>query len=431
MTRFVLAAAPSVALLLMLTSPAGALNDDIVAAQAAIGYVQDLQEDDGGYPAFGPGSAPGSTIDAVLAFVSYGSDPTVHTQGGDAADDYLATQATSYASDPGAAAKLALGVALMGLDASNFGGVNLVSTMAASYNSGTGAYGLDTFDAAYHLLALDAAGEAVPPLAVQDIEGAQATDGGWEFFPGGGSDQNTTAFVVQALIGAGVAAHDSSIIGGLSYLATAQNGDGGFGFLPGEPTDPNSTAFAIQALAAAGQNIDSGTWAPGGNSPVDALLTFRNAATGAFQFFGEDSPFATYQAVPALMRAPFYDLHPQKSSADTDGDGCTDAQENGPGAATGGRRSYLNPWDFYDVNGDRVVTVGGDILIVATGFGPSDPQLNPGYVRSYDRSPAPAPGADPTDPLANQPWDLGPPDGFIGVAVDILGAAAQFGHTCS
>ncbi len=41
------------------------------------------------------------------------------------------------------------------------------------------------------------------------------------------------------------------------------------------------------------------------------MLAFQNPDTGAFQFAGEDSPFATYQAVPALMLAPFPGLETQ------------------------------------------------------------------------------------------------------------------------
>lgn len=104
---------------------------------------------------------------------------------------------------------------------------------------------------------------------------------------------------------------------------------------------------------------------------------------------------------------------------DTDGDGCTNGEELGSDAGLGGRRNPLNPWDFYETNGDGVVNVLDDILAVVGAFGPStgahyDPQL--------DRSPPP-PGA--------QPWDLGPPDGTINLSDDILGIVAQFGHTCA
>ncbi len=104
---------------------------------------------------------------------------------------------------------------------------------------------------------------------------------------------------------------------------------------------------------------------------------------------------------------------------DTDGDGCTNAEEYGQDASLGGRRNPLNPWDFYDVNGDRVVNVFDDILAVVSAYGPS---TGADYESAFDRSPPP-PGAEP--------WDLGPPDGLINVSDDILGVVGQFGHTCA
>jgi hypothetical protein len=134
---------------------------------------------------------------------------------------------------------------------------------------------------------------------------------------------------------------------------------------------------------------------------------------------------------------------------DFDKDGCTYTQETGPNANQGGRRNPKSFWDFYDVwtrpdpvnqpnlwVRDKVVTVTGDIIAVASRFGltrpgaPSKQQalteaLTPptsptGYHTDYDRGPLVGP----------DPWDMGPPDGVITVVVDILGAARQFGHSC-
>ncbi len=107
-----------------------------------------------------------------------------------------------------------------------------------------------------------------------------------------------------------------------------------------------------------------------------------------------------------------------RDSDDSDGDGCTDLEELGGDPALGGQRNPLSRWDFYDVNGDKTVTMFDDILAVAMAFGSAS---GPNYDPSLDRSPAP-PGV--------APWELGPPDGAINVLDDVLGAAAQFGHTC-
>jgi hypothetical protein len=288
------------------------------AADMAARYIISLQNADGGFPAFGEESAPGSTIDAIFALIAAGYEPTPLYNKGLSPVDYLASQAASYASDPGAAAKLALAVALIardpsiGLDLRDFGGVDLLDTMAEAVDAETGAYGLDLFDECFYVLALSAAGEPVPEPVLEHLRTRRAQDGGWEFSLGGGSDTNTTAMVLQALIAGGVRRGDHAIGAAIGYLAFSQNEDGGFGFVPGAETDANSTALVIQALAAAGQDLGrEGRFARASGTPVEALLRFVNEETGALQFEGADSPFATYQGVPGLLLAPFPDLVPR------------------------------------------------------------------------------------------------------------------------
>lgn len=132
-------------------------------------------------------------------------------------------------------------------------------------------------------------------------------------------------------------------------------------------------------------------------------------------------------------------------SVDTDGDSCTDDAEIRTvptSQETGGRRSPLSFWDFFDTPDQNNVRNGtidlfGDIFSVAYRFGANDASgtaaINrnsdpfsttlpiPAYHPAFDRS-APPQGGDP--------WDLGPPDGTIDLFVDIFGATAQFGHHC-
>jgi hypothetical protein len=416
----------------------------VFEANDAVDYIETLQNPDGGFPAFGSASTPGSTLDAVFAIAAVNIDSTTVTNGSNGPDDYLATQAVSYSVDPGAAAKLALGVSIMGLDPANLGGVDLLAIMAANVDGGTGAYGLDIFDEAFYVLASIRALQPYPASTVQHLKSLQQPDGGWEFLPGFGTDGNTTTFILQALLAAEVPASDPVIADGLDYVATTQNADGGFGFLPAEPSDANSTAFALQALIAAGENIDEpGPWAPGGNTPLEGLLQFRNPVSGAFQFFGSDSVFATYQAVPALMLAPYPEQPPaQPAAADSDGDGCTDAAEQSSVVVSGGRRWYFNFWDFFDAwtpagppntfertgtaDLDDIVAVAGRFAAAGSATAVANALTQPpsatGYHAAFDRA-----GGAKVGPDA---WDLGPADGAIGVD-EIFYAAAQFGHSCA
>ncbi|MEX2158570.1 MAG: flexitail domain-containing putative surface protein [Dehalococcoidia bacterium] len=114
---------------------------------------------------------------------------------------------------------------------------------------------------------------------------------------------------------------------------------------------------------------------------------------------------------------------------DTDADQCNDAYElfTTPGSeATGGLRDPLNPYDFYDTDGNRVIDLFIDIFNVANAFGDdadSDPPGEPdGYDATLDRSAA---------PMGMDVWDMGPPDGTIDLFTDIFGVAYQYGHDCS
>jgi len=137
---------------------------------------------------------------------------------------------------------------------------------------------------------------------------------------------------------------------------------------------------------------------------------------------------------------------------DDDNDGCTDIREQQPkaNANTGGGRNPLYFWDFYDVwtrpdpmgqpsywERDTTINLPGDILGVAARFGPgptppatkaeqvaaalTPPTSATGYHIDYDR------GAQ----IGANLWNRAGPDGAINLPNDILGVAAQFGHSCA
>lgn len=140
-----------------------------------------------------------------------------------------------------------------------------------------------------------------------------------------------------------------------------------------------------------------------------------------------DNPFPA-QAPPLPDAAPTPKATPtaQPKPGDSDGDGCSDGRELGPNEQLGGRRNYLNRWDFYDVDGNGVVNINGDILAVAYAFGSSS---GANYSAAKDRR-APPPAASEPDSSLREPWDMGAPDRAININVDILGVARQFGHSC-
>ena len=102
---------------------------------------------------------------------------------------------------------------------------------------------------------------------------------------------------------------------------------------------------------------------------------------------------------------------------DTDGDGCSDQQEFGNDETKGGRRNYLNPWDYFDTNGDQFIDLPNDILGVIQHFAP---QGQPPYDVQFDC------GHRDGETL----WSMTAPDGVIDLPIDILGVIYQFGHSC-
>ena len=103
---------------------------------------------------------------------------------------------------------------------------------------------------------------------------------------------------------------------------------------------------------------------------------------------------------------------PQGPPRDTDADGCNDVAELGAEPAQGGQRDPLNPWDFYDTNGDGVIDLAYDIFGVILAYET--------YDVIYDRGPSAGPNR----------WNMTAPDGVIDLSNDILGVIQQYSHSC-
>lgn len=182
------------------------------------------------------------------------------------------------------------------------------------------------FRQGYALAALVAAGVTPDPTAVQWLLDQQCTGadaGAWMphrsdlaepcAFDGSlfvGPDSNATAAAITGL--AAVGGHDVSIDAALAWLDQAQTAEGGWEQLSGFGTDPNSTALVLQALLAVGA-ADDERYQDRAAPPLQALLSFQLGCDalagdeGAFTFPGSnDAPngFATAQAVPAVAGVP-------------------------------------------------------------------------------------------------------------------------------
>lgn len=271
------------------------------AAQTAASWLRGAQQADGGFgPALKGPSTLGQSTDAAFAFAASGAELTDVVKGGKSLLAYLVANGAT-ASSPAAACK----VALVGR---GYLPKTVFDAISKAYDKTTATFGKTTLDQAYCLLQ---SRTGAPQEEIDALKKLQLADGSFAFAglgAAGEGDSNTTALVMQSLAANGVAANDAAITQAVAYLKTQQNDDGGFPYQKpsqyGTDTDANSTAYVIQGLLAAGLD-PAGFKSAAGNDPLAALLKLQNP-DGAFRFqgaSGEDNVLATLQAIPALRYA--------------------------------------------------------------------------------------------------------------------------------
>jgi hypothetical protein len=236
------------------------------------------------------GAPGGQRADAIVAMAAAGRTPARLRRplAG------LARVAPAYGKGAGPAAKVALAASAAGADPERFGGVDYIARVNRAYAAGR--YGATAYDQALSMLALEAAGQPVPPAAVRALRAARGA-GGWGFDlrPGETDDASTTGLLIEALRAAGVPARDPALRAATAWMLRQRNADGGWGFGgPASPTEANSTAIAVRALRAMGRR-------PPANAR--ALLRGLQDPDGAFRF-RRDQPgsplLATTDVVIAL-----------------------------------------------------------------------------------------------------------------------------------
>jgi hypothetical protein len=272
-------------------------------ASAAAGFLEDAQNDDGGFGAKkGEGSNPEASLWVAVALLSGGKHPLDEfNKGGDSLDAYLKGHEGSYAT-AGQLGVLALVQGAAGYGASHYGDpaakLKRKLTEPAVRSSPGGS--------ALAVLGLLAAGDEETAKSVAQVLLTSAKeDGGW-----GSSDSESTALVLQALAKAGVADKSSEVVQrGVEYLHQAQANDGAV--MQSMRTDPASaggevtaTAFALQALAALG--LGSPTTSEG-KTFREGLTQYQQQTTGGLSSNGSlyDSTFAPSVTETAQAYAAF------------------------------------------------------------------------------------------------------------------------------
>ncbi|NTW44837.1 MAG: terpene cyclase/mutase family protein, partial [Anaerolineaceae bacterium] len=172
----------------------------------------------------------------------------------------------------------------------------------ASKDFTTGVY--TDLSQALAILGLSAAKVTVPTQAVDYLINRQLEDGSWD--NGFGSDPDTTAIVVIALISSGqVDNANPAIVKSLDYFRNSQLENGGW--RPSWDTDPvnvDTTGWINLALITAGQKFEN--WEKSSATPQAAILTQlkEDGSIGGTYV----NVYSTLEALLGLASAPLFEI---------------------------------------------------------------------------------------------------------------------------
>ncbi len=192
--------------------------------------------------------------------------------------------------------------ATAGKDPTNYGGVNYLVMLKSYYDGEQFGYNATVADDALAILALVACGDVKDKRvngSVDYILAHQNSDGGWSD-SGNKSSVDVTAYVIQALVAAGVDKESDALKAALEYTKNNQNDDGGY-------TNVRTTSSVIQAIIAAGDNPLSYT--KNDINPLEYLLNLQQE-DGSFNYSPDMSffpPVSTTHTISALCGVP----HPE------------------------------------------------------------------------------------------------------------------------
>ncbi len=189
-------------------------------------------------------STVGQQADAIVAMAATGTAKATLR----ARLAALAPAAPSYATTAGAAGKVVLAAVAAGANPANINGVNYVARIRSSYHNGL--YGSGTYDQAYAILALRAAGQTVPLKAIRRVTGARGTGGwGYRLSTGVRDDVSATGITIQALRAFGLSPRHGGLAAATTWMVSRRNASGGYAIDGGNrPAEANSTAIVISAL---------------------------------------------------------------------------------------------------------------------------------------------------------------------------------------
>ncbi|MDQ3676383.1 MAG: terpene cyclase/mutase family protein, partial [Actinomycetota bacterium] len=279
------------------------------AASKAIGYLDGVQNSDGGFPAGGGGpSSQLYTSWAVIGIAAAGRSPNGVQHSGRSGVDYIVKN-VGQIRGIGDIERTILALRAARRSVRNVRGRNLARELVSKRRKNGSFAGLVN-QTAFAILALRATGrsrnDSVVRRATSWLASQRNGDGGFNFSrKGGASGIDDTAAALQALVAAGK--RSTKTAGrAATFLVAQQNPDGGMPLKKSGTSNAQSTAWAVQALVAAGRSIDK-VRVGSGRTPLEYLRSLQNGS-GSFRYSrtSQQSPvWVTAQVLTALARRPF------------------------------------------------------------------------------------------------------------------------------
>lgn len=244
-----------------------AQNPDTPDFSNTIQYLTDQQLADGGFPGLAEGSDPGTTARALIGFQAANIDPNLFVSSdGKTPIEYLLQSYESYIYDdtniifPGNAGLILTALSLYQMAPSELP-QSILDTLGEDGSFSTEAvqgmaFGTVTdLSQALAILGLSASSTPTPDAAIEYLLGTQMEDGTWS--NGFGSDPDTTALVVIALLSSGQIQNDHPAIqlALQSFRDTQLDNAGWRPIWDSSMINVDSTGWITLALITAGENL--------------------------------------------------------------------------------------------------------------------------------------------------------------------------------
>jgi energy-coupling factor transport system substrate-specific component len=294
------------AVLVLLALPVAASAD---APAQSVRWLERAQNADGGF-----GGAPDQSSTqlftgwAALGLAAAGRNPRDVERGGKSVVDYVLAHAREL-DDLGELNRTILLLKSSGVLPRRVAGRDLVAEVVSKQRR-DGSFAGRVNTTSFAILGLAAAGRSpkdpVLRRAARWVAGQANDDGGFNFDgKGAPSGIDDTGAAVQALAAAG-RRNTTTVRRALTFVARKQNDDGGFPLQPGGGSNAQSTAWAVQALIAGRRDPEKVT--RNGSRTPTAYLRSLIGSNGAVRYSRTSTQtpvWVTAQALAALAGKPF------------------------------------------------------------------------------------------------------------------------------